>query len=188
MNPENSNTTSDSILSSFTAALGQAQSDYNYHTSLLNEYKNNLKLLLNKIYNTSTIENYRQAASNFLLNNANYEKAVVNKTQILSIINNLSSQILDSKNKIANYEYNLAKNNLDLINNNKFLLDLNYEVFNKLLAKWIVSKGNDNNFNRIYIQNLTLPDVPFYIANRRFQITLRLRVINDSPTQGILNV
>jgi hypothetical protein len=188
VNPENTNTTSDSILSSFTAALGQAQSDYNYHTSLLNEYKNNLKLLLNKIYNTSTIENYRQAASNFLLNNVNYEKAVVNKTQILSIINNLSSQILDSKNKIANYEYNLAKNNLDLINNNKFLLDLNYEVFNKLLAKWIVSKGNDNNFNRIYIQNLTLPEVPFYIANRRFQITLRLRVINDSPTQGILNV
>ena len=188
VNPENSNTTSDSILSSFTAALGQAQSDYNYHTSLLIEYKSSLKILLNKIYSTSVNDNYKQAATNFLLNNANYEKVVVNKTQILSIINNLSTQLLDSKNKIANYEFSLAKNNLDLINNNKFLLDLNFEVFNKLFTKWILSRGNDNKFNRIYIQNLILPNIPFYIANRRFQITLRLRVLNDAPTQGILNI
>ena len=188
MNPENSNITSESILGSFIKDLGDAQSDYNYHTNLLNKYKNNLKVLLNKIYSTSANESYKQAAANFLLNNANYEKAAANKTQILSIINNLSTQLLDSKNKIANYEFSLAKNNLDLINNNKFLLDLNFEVFNKLLTKWILSRGNDNKFNRIYIQNLTLPNIPFYIANRRFQITLRLRVLNDAPTQGILNI
>ena len=93
--------------------------------TLLNEYKSSLKILLNKIYNTSVNESYKQAASNFLLNNSNYEKAVVNKTQILSIINNLSIQLLDSKNKIANYEFNLAKNNFQKILRKHLSVDVN---------------------------------------------------------------
>jgi len=143
--------------------------------------------LLNKIFNASTNTDYKNAASLYLTNYANYTKKASSKVQILSIINNLNTKITTSKNQIASDQYNLAKNNLDLINNNKFLIDLNYEVFTKLLTKWILSNGNDTSFNRIYIQNVTIPNVPFYVANRRFQITLRLRVLSDSATQGILN-
>jgi len=185
LNP--STTNQSSLLSSFTSALNQAQATYNSHNSLLTEYKTNLNLLLNKIYNSSTNMNYKNAATLYLTNYSNYTKSVDTKTQILSIINNLKSKITLSKNQIAADNYNLAKNKLDLINNNKFLIDLNYEVFTKILTRWLKSGGNDNLFNRIYVQNLTIPEVPFYISNRRFQITLRLRVLSEHATQGILN-
>jgi hypothetical protein len=186
LNPSTSSQSS--LLSSFMAALNQAQATYNTHNSLLTEYKTNLNLLLNKIYNSSTNMDYKNAASLYLTNYANYTKSLENKTQILSIINNLKGRITLSKNQIAADNYNLAKNKLDLVNNNKFLIDLNFEVFTKVLIRWLKSGGNDNMFNRIFIQNITIPEVPFYISNRRFQITLRLRVLSDSVTQGILNV
>ena len=186
LNP--SSTNQSSLLSTFTSALNQAQATYNVHNSLLTEYKTNLNILLNQIYNSSSNINYKTAATLYLTNYSNYTKSVDTKSQILSIINNLKSKITLSKNQIAADNYNLAKNNLDLINNNKFLIDLNFEAYTKILSRWIKSGGNDNIFNRIYVQNLTIPEVPFYIANRRFQITLRLRVLNEHVTQGMLNI
>ena len=186
LNPSSSNTSS--LLTSFTATLNQAQATYNNHNNLLTEYKTNLNILLKQIYNSSSNINYKNAAILYVSNYENYTNYVTSKVQSLSIINNLKSKITTAKNQIASNNYTLAKNKLDLINNNKFLIDLNYEIFTKLLTKWLKSGGNDNLFNRIYIQNLTIPEIPFYISNRRFQITLRLRILNEHATQGILNV
>jgi hypothetical protein len=177
------------LLATYNAQLDTFKQSLNTSNTNVTIYNTNLQNLLTLLSLDLTQPlTERNIAKNYLTNNIIYLDTESNQQNTKNIILDSKSKISTTQTTINNLLYDQNNNKVSLNYKKAIITDLTDTVYSYALNKWIESNGNDNIINRIYLQDLTLPNVPFFVTNRRFEIHLKFRILGDTLTQGILNV
>ena len=156
--------------------LSNLKNQYNAAVQNVSEYKTSLNdlLLITSLNDTSP---YKITAESLLNYNIRIDELNKNKTDTVNILADLNDSNYKINKDLTNMQYTVTSNESIESYKTDAMRDLLDTKMSEAIGKWYEGGENDNAINRVYLQNITIPEVPFIITKRRFSIFMRIRVL-----------
>lgn len=164
------------LLQGLYSDLSNVKNRYNLSVSELSSYKSSLNNLL-LIISLDDASSSKVDAETLLTYNLQIDELARRKNDTANILEDLNNANYLLNQDITNLQYNMNTADSVVSYKTDALQDLLKFKYSEAIDKWVTGGENDNAINRMYLQNIMLPEVPFIVTKRRFSIFMRLRVL-----------